>query len=211
MKKWITGCLTSLVLGASLLLPSFATPAHAESSTVYTVQRGDSVWKIAVRYHVGVAEIATANHLKNPNLIYPGQKLVIPLLDPKVDEFQNRVVQLTNAERAKHGLRPLKLNWELQRVARIKSEDMRNKNYFDHTSPTFGSPFAMMKNFGIQYSTAGENIAAGQTTPEAVVKSWMNSPGHRANILKAEYTQIGCGVAFGGSYRYYWTQQFIRP
>jgi len=161
MKKWITGCLTSLVLGASLLLPSFATPAHAESSTVYTVQRGDSVWKIAVRYHVGVAEIATANHLRNPNLIYPGQKLVIPLLDPKVDEFQNRVVQLTNAERAKVGLRPLKLNWELQRVARIKSEDMRNKNYFDHTSPTFGSPFTMMKNFGIQYSTAGENIAAG--------------------------------------------------
>jgi uncharacterized YkwD family protein len=137
--------------------------------------------------------------------------LVIPLLDPKVDEFQNRVVQLTNAERAKYGLRPLKMNWELQRVARIKSEDMRNKNYFDHNSPTFGSPFTMLSNFGIHFSAAGENIAAGQQTPEAVVKSWMNSAGHRKNILNPQYTEIGCGVAFGGSYRIYWTQQFICP
>jgi uncharacterized YkwD family protein/spore coat assembly protein SafA len=210
MKKWIKGCLATLLLGSALLLPTAPPAAHAESSVAYTVKSGDSMWKIAAKYQVGVSDIVAANHLKNPNLIYPGQRLAIPMLDPKVVSFQNKVVALTNAERSKRGLGPLKINWELQRVARIKSEDMRNKNYFEHTSPTFGSPFEMMKNFGIHYSYAGENIAAGQPTPEEVVRSWMNSPGHRANILKREYTQIGCGVAFGGSYRVYWTQEFIR-
>lgn len=203
--------LATLVLATTVLLPSVtSTPAHAESATSYTVQRGDSVWKIATKYQIGVSEIVQANNLKNPSMIYPGQKLIIPQLDPKVTSFQNRVVQLTNAERAKNGLAPLKMNWELQRMARVKSEDMRNRNYFDHQSPSYGSPFDMMKSFGINYSYAGENIAAGQQTPESVVASWMKSPGHRANILKAQYTQIGCGVAVGGQYGYYWTQEFIR-
>jgi len=210
--KRITAAMTSVMLAASLMLPSLVPHAHAEAAVSYTVQPGDSMWKIAQRYQVGVSEIVTANKntVPNPALIYPGQKLVIPQLDPKVTEFQNRVVELTNAERARNGLGPLKMNWELQRMARVKSEDMRNRNYFAHESPTYGSPFNMMKSFGITYATAGENIAAGQQTPEAVVKSWMNSPGHRANILKREYTEIGCGVAFGGSYRIYWTQEFIR-
>jgi uncharacterized YkwD family protein len=210
MKKWIKGCLASLLLGSALLLPTTQPAVHAESSVAYTVKSGDSLWKIASHYQVGVGDIVAANNLKNPNSLQPGQRLAIPVLDPKVVDFQNKVVALTNAERSKVGLGPLKMNWELQRVARIKSEDMRSKNYFDHTSPTFGSPFDMMKNFGIHYSYAGENIAAGQPTPQQVVTSWMNSPGHRANILKKEYTQIGCGVAFGGSYRVYWTQEFIR-
>lgn len=212
MPKRLLAACTTLALAATLLLPSLTpTPAHAESSVAYTVQKGDSVWKIATKYQIGVSEIVQANNLKNPSLIYPGQKLIIPQLDPKVINFQNRVVALTNAERAKQGLGPLKMNWELQRLARVKSEDMRNRNYFDHQSPTYGSPFNMMKSFGINFSSAGENIAAGQQTPESVVDSWMKSPGHRANILKAEYTQIGCGVAIGGQYGFYWTQEFIRP
>ncbi|PWK10237.1 CAP domain-containing protein [Tumebacillus permanentifrigoris] len=211
MRTRLMKSLATLVLATTVLLPSVtSTPAHAESATSYTVQRGDSVWKIATKYQIGVSEIVQANNLKNPSMIYPGQKLIIPQLDPKVTSFQNRVVQLTNAERAKNGLAPLKMNWELQRMARVKSEDMRNRNYFDHQSPSYGSPFDMMKSFGINYSYAGENIAAGQQTPESVVASWMKSPGHRANILKAQYTQIGCGVAVGGQYGYYWTQEFIR-
>ncbi|MDF2592072.1 MAG: sporulation protein, partial [Clostridia bacterium] len=75
-----------------------------------------------------------------------------------------------------------------------------------HTSPTYGSPFDMMKQFGITYKTAGENIAMGQRTPEEVVKAWMNSPGHRANILKSSFTHIGVGYVANGSY---WTQMFI--
>ena len=86
--------------------------------------------------------------------------------------------------------------------------DMRDKKYFSHTSPTYGSPFDMMKNFGISYRSAAENIAAGQTTPQAVVQAWMNSSGHRANILSTN-TCIGVGYAKGGSYGYYWVQMFI--
>lgn len=127
-----------------------------------------------------------------------------------ISAFEQQVVDLTNAERAKAGLAPLKLNVELSRVARIKSEDMRDKNYFDHNSPTYGSPFDMMRKFGISFTAAGENIAAGQTSPQAVVTGWMNSPGHRQNILNPNYTEIGVGYAAGGSYRHYWTQEFIR-
>ena len=123
--------------------------------------------------------------------------------------FQKKVVELVNAERAKAGLKALKMNTELSKVATLKSQDMAKNNYFDHNSPTYGSPFDMMKKYGISYKTAGENIAMGQTTPEQVMNGWMNSPGHRANILKASFTEIGVGIAKNSSGRLYWTQQFI--
>ncbi|MBO7304856.1 MAG: hypothetical protein J6V09_06510 [Clostridia bacterium] len=116
------------------------------------------------------------------------------------------VVRLVNVERSKQGLKPLSSDWELSRVARYKSEDMRKNNYFSHTSPTYGSPFQMMKSFGIKYKTAGENIAKGYKTPTAVVTGWMNSSGHRANILNPTFTHIGVGYVQNGSY---WTQMFI--
>lgn len=123
-----------------------------------------------------------------------------------VSAFEKQVVELTNAERAKNGLPALTLDTNLSKVARAKSEDMSKNNYFDHTSPTYGSPFDMMKQFGISYKAAGENIAKGQTTPEQVVKAWMNSEGHRANILSDKFTHIGVGHVANGNY---WTQQFI--
>jgi uncharacterized protein YkwD len=83
---------------------------------------------------------------------------------------------------------------------------MRDNKYFSHTSPTYGSPFRMMKSFGITYRSAGENIARGQATPQAVVNAWMNSSGHRANILNSSFTHIGVGYAENGRY---WTQMFI--
>ena len=94
---------------------------------------------------------------------------------------------------------------DLSRIARLKSSDMRDNKYFSHTSPTYGTPFQMMKDFGIRYRTAGENIAMGQRTPSEVVSAWMNSPGHRANILNASYTRIGVGYVSDGNY---WTQMF---
>ena len=106
----------------------------------------------------------------------------------------------------RNGLKKLTANWELSRVARYKSQDMKDKKYFSHTSPTYGSPFNMIKNFGISFKTAGENIAYGYSTPEAVVNSWMNSEGHRKNILNPNYTQIGVGYVASG---HYWTQMFI--
>ena len=91
----------------------------------------------------------------------------------------------------------MKVDVELSRVARVKSEDMRDNGYFSHESPTYGSPFDMMRKFGIRFRTAGENIAAGYPTPEAAVKGWMNSSGHRANILSSQFTHIGVGYAKG--------------
>lgn len=123
--------------------------------------------------------------------------------------FQKEVVRLVNVERSKRGLSELSFNTELSNVATLKSQDMINKNYFDHTSPTYGSPFDMMKQFNISYRTAGENIAKGQRTPAEVVNSWMNSPGHRANILNANFTDIGIGVAKSSNGTLYWTQMFI--
>ncbi|WP_449515996.1 CAP domain-containing protein [Clostridium sp.] len=125
------------------------------------------------------------------------------------NKLENEVIVLVNQERAKQGLAPLKANSALSNVARTKSEDMRDNNYFSHTSPTYGSPFDMMKKFGITYTAAGENIAMGQPTAASVMEGWMNSPGHKANILSANFTEIGVGVAKDASGTIYWTQQFI--
>lgn len=125
--------------------------------------------------------------------------------------FEREVIRLVNVERAKVGLKPLSENVKLSKVARIKSQDMINKKYFSHYSPTYGSPFDMMKKFGIRFRAAGENIAMGQKTPKEVMNAWMNSAGHRRNILNPNFTQIGVGVAKDSKGRLYWTQMFIRP
>ncbi|WP_077624320.1 CAP domain-containing protein [Sediminibacillus massiliensis] len=126
--------------------------------------------------------------------------------DQQLNQFEQEVVELTNEERAKNGLSPLKIDNELSKVAREKSSDMAENGYFSHNSPTYGSPFDMMKQFGISYNTAGENIAKGQRSPEEVVEAWMNSEGHRKNILNADFTHIGVGYVEQGNV---WTQQFI--
>ncbi|PEC49965.1 hypothetical protein COJ46_13815 [Bacillus sp. AFS077874] len=129
-----------------------------------------------------------------------------PSNSASLSAYESKVVDLTNAERTKAGLKPFTVNATLSKTARLKSQDMTDKNYFDHTSPTYGSPFDMMKQFGITYSYAAENIAKGQKTPEEVVTAWMNSAGHRANILNPNLTQIGVGY---DSRSNAWTQQFI--
>ncbi len=190
---------------AVILFISTATVTIAASS--YTVKKGDSLWKIAVTHEVGLSEIKSANPtIKNYDLIYPGQIISIPTVNTSVTAYEKEVVRLVNVERAKQGLSALEYDWQLSRVARYKSEDMQRNNYFSHTSPTYGSPFNMMKNFGISYRTAGENIAKGYRTPAAVVEGWMNSAGHRANILNSSFTHIGVGYVEGGNY---WTQMFV--
>jgi uncharacterized YkwD family protein/spore coat assembly protein SafA len=190
-----------------LLLPSFVLGQGTET---YIVQRGDSLWKIAVKYQVGIDEIIAANkQIPDINMIYPMQKINIPNID-QTKGVEEQVLVLVNQERSKAGLKPLQMDWQLQRVARTKSCDMATKGYFSHSSPTYGSPFDMMKQFGITFKTAGENIASGQRTPSEVMQSWMQSTGHRENILKPEYTHIGVGYCAGGSMGHMWTQQFIQ-
>ena len=124
----------------------------------------------------------------------------------QVSSVIQQVVDLTNAERAKEGLAPLQIDSALTKSAQLKSQDMKDNNYFSHTSPTYGSPFDQMKSLGINYKSAAENIAMGQRSAEEVVQGWMNSAGHRANIMNGSYTHIGVGLSDSG---YYWTQQFI--
>lgn len=123
----------------------------------------------------------------------------------------NEVIRLVNVERSKSGLAPLKANADLSKVATAKAQDMIDKNYFSHTSPTYGSPFDMMTKFGIKYTAAGENIAYGQKTPADVMNGWMNSPGHKANILNSNFTEIGVGIAKDKNGTPYWVQMFINP
>lgn len=185
--------------------------AQPSDTDTYTVKPGDTLWIISLKYQVGLSDIIAANpQIKDPHWIYPGDRVTVPLLTG-VKSIEAQVVELVNQQRTARGLKPLKLNWELSHVARYKSKDMRDRGYFSHNSPTYGSPFDMMRAFGIRYAAAAENIAAGQKTAQAVMNSWMNSPSHRSNILSANYTEIGVGYAAGGSYGHYWTQMFIRP
>ncbi|WP_311080806.1 CAP domain-containing protein [Paenibacillus polymyxa] len=118
-------------------------------------------------------------------------------------QFEQQVLQLVNKERAAAGLTPLGMDGNLSKMAMAKAQDMFNNNYFDHMSPTYGSPFEMMGKFGIVYSAAGENIAKGQTGPSQVMNEWMNSEGHKANILNSSFTKIGIAY-FKGE----WVQEF---
>lgn len=195
------------LISACLALGTAAVCTLSAAALSYTVVKGDTMWKIAEKHQVGTGEIISANpHITDPNLIYPGQVLTVPEVDAAVLAFENEVIRLVNEIRVGKGLSALKANWELCRIARFKSRDMVENRYFSHTSPTYGSPFQMIRSFGLSFKSAGENIAYGQRTPQAVVNAWMNSSGHRANILNASYTQIGVGYVAGG---HYWTQMFI--
>lgn len=221
MKKII-----ALIFATVILMQ--ATPAGAQHCNV---QKGDSMWKIAKEYNVIFSQLLKMNrHYKNQNLIHPHDKIELPdgstgagtsesgtgdtntsndeTADEDASEQAQAVLKLVNQERSKQGLKALVLDQKLNQVAQIKAEDMKKNNYFDHNSPTLGSPFDLMRNNGVSYRTAGENIAAGQQSAQAVMESWMNSSGHRANILNGNYTKLGVGFCTGGRYGTYWVQEF---
>ena len=205
-----------MMFGAGTVLTREQVKAAADAGGRYIISPNTDPEIIAYTKELGLvsmpgamtpSEIITANpQVADPDLIYPGESLNIPQLDQGVLSFEAEVVRLVNAIRRESGLGELGLNWELSRVARYKSQDMADNFYFSHTSPTYGSPFQMIRAFGLTYRTAGENIAYGYPTPQAVVNSWMNSEGHRKNILNPSFTQIGVGYVSQGNH---WTQMFI--
>lgn len=175
----------------------------------YIVQQGDTVHKICNTLHISQSDLIKMNPvLRNNggNKIYTSQALELPQAE-SMSGFEQQVLDLTNNERAKAGLQPLLGNYsELNKSARVKAEDMAHNNYFSHTSPTYGSPFDEMRTLGVTYTAAGENIAKGQQTPQEVVQAWMNSAGHRANILNGAYTHMGVGYEANSKC---WVQQFV--
>jgi len=131
-----------------------------------------------------------------------------PEASPVLSADEMQMLQLVNEERQKAGLQPLQIHEGLVDLARLKSEDMISLGYFSHQSPTYGSPFEMITGAGITYRTAGENIA-GAPTVDRAHQALMNSAGHRANILNANFTHIGIGIVDGGPYGKMFTQMFI--
>lgn len=121
---------------------------------------------------------------------------------------EQQMVNLVNQARAQNSLPALQVDMEVTNVARIKAQDMIDNNYFSHNSPKYGSPFDMMKTFGINYVAAGENIAGNQSVTGAET-ALMNSPGHRANILNPDFTHIGIGIKSGGPYGNMISQMFV--
>jgi len=189
----------------------------------YTVKQGDSMWQIAKNLNVTPQDLMENNpQISNPNTLFPGQIIYTPsddtapiipstpVVPSDIKNLETEVVKLINSERTKTGRAVLTENSNLSNAARLKSEDFVNNKYFSHESPTYGSPFNMLSSLGITYTAAAENIASGQRSAEEVMKYWMNSPGHRANILSSSYNQIGVGVARDQNGNLYWTQLFIK-
>lgn len=151
--------------------------------------------------------------LENPALA--DMPLSADIEDPSPTESDTRstsviqeVVNLVNQERRKAGKSPLRIHSRLNASAQAHSNDMARNNFMSHTGSDGSSPFDRMKRYGYNYRTAAENIAAGQSSPQDVMRSWMNSPGHRKNIINGNFRDIGIGYARGGRYGTYWTQNF---
>lgn len=158
----------------------------------------------------------TANYTQSTPGASPGPAQGTKLNTPDTTQTNNNaltaqeqeMLNLVNQARSQANVPALQVDMELTKMARIKSQDMINNNYFSHYSPKYGSPFDMMKAFGINYVYAGENIAGNQTV-QAAHNALMNSPGHRKNILSTNYTHIGIGIQKGGQYGNMFTQDFI--
>ena len=123
--------------------------------------------------------------------------------------FQQQILSLVNVERSKAGLQPVTLNSKLNQAAQNHTNDMISKRYFSHTSPSGSTMVMRVQAVGYTYSAIGENIAAGGSTASATMTQWMNSPGHKANILSPKFRELGVGYGpSSDQYRHYWTQVF---
>lgn len=223
MKRKITAILLLLALCAGMLIPAAAAPIRNSACTmqVQTLpdrpDRFQELLALLARMLLSGRTPAPQPSAPEPE---PDPQAPVPTPErepspapapeqPAADTmhpYERTVAALVNRERAQAGLPALSLDATLCRYARVKSQDLHDSRYFSHQSPVYGSPFDMMRSFGVRYSYAGENIAMGYASPEAVVDAWMHSEGHRANILSARFSSIGVGyVADGG----YWTQWFI--
>jgi len=154
---------------------------------------------------------------KYVKLIYPTGGATDTNQNTTTDQTQNangltadeqETLDLINAQRSAAGLSALQIDSNVQNVARVKAQDMVDNNYFSHTSPTYGSPFDMLKSYGVTYKAAGENIA-GNSTNSGAVNAWMNSEGHKANILSNNYNYTGLGVVSSPKYGKIYVQMFI--
>lgn len=170
----------------------------------YIVQvEGDYIGAVSKKYIKPIYPSAT-----NSGVTTSGGTTSGSTTSSSMNADEKEVFDLINKQRTNNGLQALKVDEEVKKVARIKAQDMVQNNYFAHESPTYGSPFDMLKNFKISYRTAGENIAANSSNSGAV-NAWMNSSGHKANILNSNFNYTGIGVVSSSKYGKIFVQQFI--
>ena len=168
----------------------------------YIVQvEGDYVGAVSRKY---VKPIYPNSNTQNSK----GNKEALASTDYNLSSDEKEVFDLINKQRSNNGLSALEIDYEVQRVAKIKAQDMVDNNYFAHESPTYGTPFNMLKSFGISYKTSGENIA-GNSSNSGAVTAWMNSSGHKANILNPNFKYTGIGVVGSNKYGKVYVQMFI--
>ncbi|MEI8308357.1 MAG: CAP domain-containing protein [Chloroflexales bacterium] len=164
---------------------------------------------LGIRPAARAENLSALNPIYLPSISQPGA----PVQTTEQRQVADQVLALVNSERAAAGCAALAMNDKLIAAAQGQSRDMAEQNFFSHTNPdpTRATLSQRIDVVGYTWSAIGENIAAGQNTPAAVMASWMNSAGHKDNILNCSYVDIGVGYYVGGSYRFYWTQDFGRP
>lgn len=187
-----------------------------QGQLLITVTQSD--WEANNSTGDGLARVWAENLRKALHIVDNGKTSILPGDQPggntdphpedQVGEAELRMLELVNRERAEAGVKPLEMDPQLVKIARLKSQDMIANKYFDHNSPTYGDPFTMLQNQGVKFKSAGENLAGDQTVEKAY-QALMNSPGHRKNILNPDYTHIGIGIVEGGPYGTMFTQLFI--
>lgn len=172
----------------------------------YIVQiEGDYIGAVSQKYVKPIYPSTSNNTGSNTN---SGSNSSGTTTTSTLSSDEQEVFNLINQQRTNNGLAALKIDSEVQRVAKIKAQDMVTNNYFSHTSPTYGSPFEMLNSFKISYKSAAENIA-GNSSNSAAVTAWMNSSGHKANILNSSYSYTGIGVVSSPTYGKVYVQMFI--
>ncbi|MEU2513424.1 CAP domain-containing protein [Streptomyces syringium] len=155
--------------------------------------------------HVGIGRAVGGGRLGD---VYWTALWARPFTEEGLARFTSEVVTLTNAERTAAGLRPLAVDARLTLAAQGHSDDMTGRDFYSHTTPEGREPWDRAAAAGCPHRGIGENIACGQRSPAEVLRGWMDSPGHRANILTPHFTHIGIGYATGSRAGTYWTQLF---
>lgn len=164
---------------------------YAQIGEWYVVQNDKNLIGTVHSKYIDKCEEKKASVSSSENIIQTSAKASPIQID--LSENEKKLLSLINDERKKNNLSELIIDENLQNVARLKAKDLVENNYFSHISPTFGTPFEMLKNNGINYKTASENIA-GNSSIEGAVSSWMNSESHKKNILSNEFNYTGLAV-----------------
>lgn len=189
---------------------------YIESLSDVNMMNGTSRTTFSPKRYVSRAEIAMLimrgkdfeNKVENLQIAYDYLAKDYISTENSHTSYVNEVVKLVNEEREKKGLNPLKVDVKLNQLAVIKAQDMINRHYFDHQSPFYGNPWDMATLFDYSYTSFGENIARNFTSPKEVISAWMASLGHKENILRDTYTNIGVGIKVDNEGDYYWVQLF---